>query len=38
MQITLHPMLAAQKAELDHPAAERREAILRMLAPFEPIV
>ncbi len=38
MHITVHPMIAAQRAVLDLPQAERREAILRLLEPFEPMV
>lgn len=36
MQIIVHPMLDAQEAILDLPRHERREAILKMLAPFGP--
>lgn len=38
MHIAVHPMIAAQRAVLDLPQAERREAILRLLEPFEPMV
>lgn len=36
MQIKVHSMVADQKAVLALPQNERRAAILRMLAPFEP--
>lgn len=38
MQILVHPMLQAQRAILDLPLARRREAILAMLSPFDPMM
>lgn len=38
MQITVHPMVAAQRAVLALPVAERRAALLQMLAPFGPML
>jgi hypothetical protein len=38
MQINVHPMVAAQLAILDLNPADRREALLKMLAPFDPML
>lgn len=38
MQINVHPMLAAQRTVLDLPQGQRREAILRLLEPFDPMI
>jgi hypothetical protein len=38
MQINVHPMLAAQQAILDLNPSDRREALLKMLAPFDPML
>lgn len=38
MQITVHPVLAAQKAVLELPPEERRAAILNLLTPFDPML
>lgn len=38
MQIIIHPMLAAQRTVLALPRESRREAILKMLAPFDHVV
>lgn len=38
MQITVHPMVAAQRAILELRPAERHAALLKMLSPFDPMV